>query len=204
VALAYQGVQWALRERVKNLTCLYGVGALTQRPDLSQDALLQGAAELLPPSWQYPEITGASITLHGRAYRTAGFRESPFRQSTPLVVDGEVSGLVEVVYTEERPLSDEGPFLAEERALIDAVAELLGASLTRRRTRWALGERVKEMTCLYGIATLAQKPFGPASCSRASRNSFPPRGTTPRRPRPASLWTATSARRRASGPRDSA
>jgi signal transduction histidine kinase len=161
VALTHQETQWALRERVKELTCLYGIARLTQRPDMSQDALLQGAVELLPPGWQYPEITAASIRLHGRSFRTGGFREGPFRQSSPLIVDGEARGQVEVVYTEGRPIADEGPFLKEERDLIDAVAELLGAALTRRRTRWELGERVKELTCLYGIATLAQRPFTP-------------------------------------------
>ncbi len=48
-------------------------------------------------------------------------------------VQGETVGEVEVFYREERPPSDEGPFLKEERKLIDTVAERLGQLLLQRR-----------------------------------------------------------------------
>jgi signal transduction histidine kinase len=48
------------------------------------------------------------------------------------MVSGEWRGVVEVVYTEERPELDEGPFLREERNLIDAVAREVGIIIKRR------------------------------------------------------------------------
>ena len=57
----------ALRERVKELTCLYGIAQIAGQPGASLNEILQGIAELLPPAWQYPEITFAKITFDGES-----------------------------------------------------------------------------------------------------------------------------------------
>jgi signal transduction histidine kinase len=157
VALAHRDAQWALRERIKELTCLYGVSRLLQHPTLTLDEVLRRTVELLPPGWQHPELTSARILLDGRYFATPGFEETPQRQSAAIVVNGEPRGVVEVVCREPGPESDGGPFLEEERHLLEAVAEALGTALARRAGRAALRERVKELTCLYGISRLAQR-----------------------------------------------
>ena len=158
VALAHQSAQWALRERVKELTCLYGAAKVAQRPGIPLDDLLQETVNLLPAGWQYPEITGARITYGSKVVQSPAFQDSPQIQSAQIMMDGKPRGLVEVVYTQEKPDLHEGPFLAEERRLIDAVAETLGGALAYREAQSALKERVKELTCVYGIARLAQRP----------------------------------------------
>lgn len=55
VALANQQAQAALRERVKELTCLYSIAQVVERQGLSLEGILQGIVELLPPARQYPE-----------------------------------------------------------------------------------------------------------------------------------------------------
>ncbi len=155
VALAHQGAQWALRERVKELTCLYSIERLASRPRIQLEEILPEIVGLLPPGWQYPEITTARITLNNRTFATAGFKESPFKQSAEILVDGEPRGVVEVFYVELMPAIDEGPFLKEERNLINAVAETIGRMAAHHQAEWALRERVKELTCLYGIADVA-------------------------------------------------
>jgi signal transduction histidine kinase len=158
LTLAHQRAQWALRERVKELTCLYGVAKATQNPARPVDDLLRDIVELLPPGWQYPEITSARITLDGRSFTTSGFGECPWKQSADILVNGVCRGSIDVVYSTEMPAIDEGPFLREERNLIDAVAETLGIALAYRAAQWALRERLKELTCLHAIAALAQQP----------------------------------------------
>ncbi len=44
----------ALTERVKELTCLYGIAPIARQPDISLEEIIQGIVELLPPAWQYP------------------------------------------------------------------------------------------------------------------------------------------------------
>ena len=155
VALAHQKAQWALRERIKELTCLYGIDKVAGRPDILLDEYLGEIAELLPPGWQYPNIASARIILDGRSFVTSGFKASSHRQSTEISIDDKLRGTVEVFYSEKMPEIDEGPFLKEERNLINAVAETIGRQVAHHEAQWALRERVKELTCLYGIAKVA-------------------------------------------------
>ncbi len=121
----------ALRERIKELGCLYGISQLAEQCIDSLPDLLRGIVRLLPPSWQYPDICQAQITLHDERYQTEGFSQSPWTQSAPIRVRGGQAGTVEVVYLERRPFLSEGPFLREERDLIDAIAERVGKMVDR-------------------------------------------------------------------------
>jgi PAS domain S-box-containing protein len=121
-----QALTHALGERVKELSCLYSISKLIMTPDISLDEILQGTVNLIPPSWQYPEITCARIVLHDRDFRTENYQKSQWGQTANIFVHGESGGFVEVCYLEEKPEIAEGPFLAEERHLIDAIAERLG------------------------------------------------------------------------------
>jgi len=100
----------ALRERVKELTCLYGIAQIAARPGASLEEVLQGVVELLPPAWQYSDIAAARIVLEGVHYRTAAFCEGVQKQTADIIVDNVRRGIVEIVYLEEKPPADEGPF----------------------------------------------------------------------------------------------
>jgi len=150
--------QNALRERVKELTCLYGLAQLAAAPDTPLEEILPGVVELLPPAWQYPEIAAGRIILDGRLYVTANFKEGGCAQSADIVVDGRRRGGVEVVYLEERPAMDEGPFLKEERSLITAVARQIGLLVERRqadRDKARLREQLRHADRLATIGQLA-------------------------------------------------
>ena len=127
-----------LGERVKELDCLYAIARFKEESGAAVEELMQHVAEIIPSSWQYPEITCARIVLEGREYRSVDFREAIWKQSSDLVLDGERVGAVEVHYSEERPGRDEGPFLSEERDLIEAIAGELGRYLLRVRAEEAL------------------------------------------------------------------
>jgi len=118
-------------ERVKELNCLYGIANLVEQQDISLEEILQGIMDLIPPSWQYPEITCARVIIHGTELRTKKFRETIWKQSSDIKVRGEQSGVLEVYYLKENPEIDEGPFLKEERNLINAIAGLTGRIVER-------------------------------------------------------------------------
>jgi two-component system NtrC family sensor kinase len=158
VALAYRNTQVALRERVKELTCLYGIARLVERPGISVDEIMQGIVNLLPPGWLYPDIASARIILDGRQYSTPDFREDRQRQTADIVVNGERRGVVEVAYAEERPELDEGPFLKEERSLIDTIAREVAVIIERRQAeeeRFKLQDQLRHADRLATIGQLA-------------------------------------------------
>jgi signal transduction histidine kinase len=162
LAVANRRAQWALRERVKELTCLYGIARVAQRPGLSLKESLQGIAELLPPAWQYPEIASARILLEGRSYCTSGFQEGRHRQTADITVSGVRRGVVEVIYAQDKPEFAEGPFLKEEQSLIDTVAREVALILERREAEDYQSKLQDQLRHADRLATIGQLAAGVA------------------------------------------
>ena len=123
---------WSLSERVKELNCLYGISRLAENGNASLDSVLQGVVNVIPPAWQYPEDTCARIKLKKRQFETANFKETPWKQTQYIRINGKRSGTLEVCYLKKKPESDEGPFLKEERYLLDGIAERVGHIVERK------------------------------------------------------------------------
>jgi PAS domain S-box-containing protein len=132
-----------LGKRVKELNCLYGISRLGQRGRLSLGEMLQGVVDLIPSAWQYPEITCARIILKDKEFRTNNFNETIWKLASDIIVHDEPSGTLEVFYLGEKPQSDEGPFLREERSLINAIAERLGRITERKQAEEAVQKSEK-------------------------------------------------------------
>jgi len=116
-----------LPERVKEIGCLYSViGLLGNKKYTSDEEKIHDIVKLIPNGWQYPEDTCVQIILEGKEYRTDNFKETPWRQTSEILVNGEPKGILAVSYLQEKPAKDEGPFYMEERTLIDVIAKFLG------------------------------------------------------------------------------
>ncbi len=133
-----------LSERIKELNCLYGISRLVEERNTSVDEILQAVVNLIPPSWQYPEATCARIKIRNRQIQTANFRETAWKQAEEVIVSGKKYGVIEVYYLEEKPDSDEGPFLKEERNLIHVVAERLGHIIEHKSAEQSLQSLYEE------------------------------------------------------------
>ncbi len=127
----------ALQERAKELNCLYRVGELLSQMDQPLNETFKNIVEVLPHGWQYPHDCQAKITFEKQVVQSPDYVLTPWIQKAPIVVQGEVLGSVGVSYKSELPRSDEGPFLKEERKLIDTIAERISSALTQRRLRAA-------------------------------------------------------------------
>jgi len=127
-----------LDERVKELNCFFDLSTLVEKKGTLLEDIYQGAVELLSRSLQYPEITCARIGMEGKKFRTGNFKETIWKLTIDIIVHGKPDGVLEICYLEERPECDEGLFLKEERALIDAVAERLGKITERKRAEEAV------------------------------------------------------------------
>ena len=143
-----------LGERVRELNCLYGISALRDKEGVTFDRLLQDIADFVPAGWQYPEIACCRIVLEGKAYESKGFKETPWKQTGEIKAFRSPLGRVEVYYKEARPEIDEGPFLKEERKLLDAITERLGRIVERQWAEEAVRESEEEHRTLF--ETMAQ------------------------------------------------
>ncbi len=124
-----------LGERIKELDTLHRTARLLQDDICPVSELLTELVNLLPQAWQYPETTSARITIGDIEVRTEGFHTSPWMQQSQFITRNGVRGLIEVYYNDERPAAAEGPFLAEERELINSLAEMLRMYLQHRQAR---------------------------------------------------------------------
>jgi predicted nucleotidyltransferase len=132
-----------LKERVKELDCLYGLTDIVKDRNLKKDEALKRITELIPPAWQYPEITCSRITIDGKKFESKNFKETKWSQVSNIFLEDKKIGVLEVYYTKEKPLLDEGPFLIEERRLIDAISDLIGKYIGETRIKEVLTKSKK-------------------------------------------------------------
>ncbi len=152
-----------LEERVKELNCLYAVSNILQDSAEPPAELFPKIVEMVILAYQYREVTAARLVLDNREFRTDRFRESMWKQSCPISVHGDEVGLLEVCYLEERPESDEGPFLEEERNLINSIGDQLGQFLEHKRAEEALREseeRYRSVVSSMGEGVVLQDRTG--------------------------------------------
>jgi DNA-binding CsgD family transcriptional regulator len=140
-----QKVERALKERIKELNCLYGISQLAERNKTSLEQLLGDLIGFLPYSWQYPEIARARILFQGKTYISDGFDITNWRQAAQIYMFHEAVGEVAIFYTGECPPADEGPFLKEERALLDAVADQIGTIAARMNAEIELKDTNRQL-----------------------------------------------------------
>jgi len=128
-----------LQERVKELNCLYSISHLVEA-EKSISEIMQETADLIPGAWQHPEVTACRITLDGVRYLSGNECGTSCEEcshpcmSQPVMVNGSPAGEVRVCYTAEMPAADEGPFLQQERELINDIADRLGMIVGYKRT----------------------------------------------------------------------
>jgi len=135
----------ALQERIKELNCLYGMARLAEQNHNSMDDFLKNLADFLPLSWRYSEIACAFINFEGKTFESKHYRRTQWRQSSEILVNSRPAGDVSIIYLEERPHADEGPFLKEERTLLNSVAEHIGEIAIRLMAEQALQENNKQL-----------------------------------------------------------
>ena len=116
-----------LQERVKELTALHRTARLLQDGGRPSCEVVKEVVGLLPAAWQYPDVTEARIRFEDISEATPGFRPTRWMQTARFMSQGPDAGIIEVAYLEERPPEAEGPFLAEERDLIESLADMLGS-----------------------------------------------------------------------------
>jgi predicted nucleotidyltransferase len=131
---------WFLSERAKELSCLYKIEGLLNKPDTNLDEICKGVIEAIPPGWQYPDICVAKISLEGHTCRSPNFKETPWIQFADIKVQDQQIGRLSIYYTAEMPHMDDGPFLKEETKLLGTIVERLGHYILYARMKQVFQE----------------------------------------------------------------
>ncbi len=129
-----------LAERVDELSTLRRISVLLQDGDRPIEAVFQAVVEALPAAMRHADVAAARLFVGGHAALTANWRDSAWIMG--VAVGGAAgAGKLEVAYLAERPAAFDGPFLADERGMLETVAEMLTNHLERRRAEASLRAR---------------------------------------------------------------
>ncbi len=113
------------KERLKELNCINKTTEIIKQ-SLGIDETLIKICKILSEAYQYPESTLCQIIFDDKKYSTDIFFITPWVQKAEFYTADNKRGEITVVYTKEFPKeSEEGPFLKEERDLINNIATLI-------------------------------------------------------------------------------
>lgn len=122
-----------LRERIKELGCLYAVARIAQTQELGLEPMLVAVVRTIPQGWQWPDELWVSLELDGRSYG-AEHPEGPALQQS-ILIDGESRGTLRVGYPPARNHGTTPLFLPEEELLLEKLAAEVATIVERQEKR---------------------------------------------------------------------
>lgn len=134
-----------LGERVKELSCLYNISSILNESSQSLEITYRKILNVIIPSYQFPEITASRMVVDGSEYTSDNYRRTKWKQTSPVNIGRKKTGEIEVVYLKKRPDIYEGPFLKEERHLLNSIAQLISQFIERRKAESELTESREQL-----------------------------------------------------------
>ena len=124
-----------LKERRKELNCLYQVEELLHNEQATLEELFKAIIDVIPSGWQFPEAAQVEIQCQGQTYKSSHYVETPRQQCAEIKVQDQVEGKVIVSYRREVSRTGDSYFLKEESQLIKAIAERISHILLHRELK---------------------------------------------------------------------
>ncbi len=163
-------METAVRERVKELTCLFAVSRLLQDNSAGEETLCRQIVELLVPAMQFPDLTVPVIEIGEQRYSLDGHNNPPASHTqltSDICINAQNVGRLSVFYTEEKPF-----IFPEEQELLDNIARMLGLWLERKQAATELrasterfqqlAENIHEVFWMYDMAEAKLVYISPA------------------------------------------
>ena len=144
----------ALRERNKEISCIFQLSELVQKHELSLEELFRRFVLLIPAAFQNPSITSARISFNKTHYQSEPFVETPFKLANPFLFYGEPVGSLEVYVLEQDHQEQSRWFLESEKHLINSLSERLGHIAERKDSERKVFDSERKFRALF--ETMAQ------------------------------------------------
>jgi Phosphoenolpyruvate synthase/pyruvate phosphate dikinase len=122
------------QERLKELACINQTTYILKEGKPIEETLQQ-ITLLLPAAWQYPEYTNARIKFLDKTFETPEFQETTWKMIQEFNTIDNENGTIEIFYNKEFSIENEGPFLKEERDLIQNIASLITGYINSYKAR---------------------------------------------------------------------
>ena len=127
-----------LVEREKELNCLYSIEKLLIKDNEALEDIIQELIQAIPPGWQYPHLCKCRLRYEDIIFKSEGFTEKAFAISSKIVVDENICGKIEIIYTKNNKPTKNIHFLPEEQILLNTIAGTFGRTIFRRKLKSTL------------------------------------------------------------------
>lgn len=143
-----QKLEYDLKERIKELECLYIISSQIESGK-SLGQILENTAANLIKGFQYPEMACATIALDQAQY-TPGMvpcKETKTSLQSDIVVNGKARGFVRIGYLQA------GDFLEEEKKLIKEISHMISKAIEKHELQLELKKYVGNLKDLVKAKT---------------------------------------------------
>jgi len=137
-------MQAEANERLKELAAINQTTQILNEGKSIEETLSR-IVDILPPAWQYPEYTASRIVFGDMELTSRNFMPSSWVQRQSFETIDGITGTIEVFYLREFPELDEGPFMKEERHLINNLAGLITGYLNSVKGKTLLRKERKKL-----------------------------------------------------------
>ncbi len=161
IAIVFRNTQFALNERVKELSCLHGISQLVNDYRLSKEDKFQRIAEMIPPAFQYPELTSCKLLIDGKLYESGNSSRLIHTMESMLIYEGKSFGKITVMLGKGSK-SELVEFLPEEQALLDSISRAISTLVARTRFERERKELEEQLHHADRLATIGQLAAGVA------------------------------------------
>ncbi len=138
----------SLRERVKELTAMYGVAKLVSASQDMRDVLDKVDSYIIP-GMQFPEITQVKVNFQGETFVSETFAETSWKLSEKITLNGKQRGNLDVFYTQFPSSMNGDPFLKEEHDMVAGLAHLLSVAGERLQAEEKIIQSREQLRNLY-------------------------------------------------------
>lgn len=120
-----------LAERVKELQCLYAIMNRIQNSREENDPFYQEIVDLIPPGFQYPKLTSATLFISEKRYRSGNDRPEDLVLSIPITCKEKEVGTLSVYFDRFKENNLQPRLLEEEKVMAASIADLIRGFLDR-------------------------------------------------------------------------
>jgi len=148
-------LEFDLGERVKELECHNQMAKIMSDNTLTYEEVCEQIVKLIPPGWQFPNITEACIKINGATFQTANFRETNYMLHQDIIIQGKVSGFVKVSLPNDKLPTAKHIFLSEESDLLFNIAERIGNFVEKKRNYQRIIESEEKYSKIFQTSPYA-------------------------------------------------
>jgi hypothetical protein len=142
-------------EREKELKSINRTTEILKKSN-SLEELLQDVCSSLPEAMQFPRYTVSRVNYEGKSFVSKNFRTTPWVLQQEFDTPDNQRGSIEIYYLKKFPDADEGPFLTEERSLINNLSALISGTASKLALKKLLLRNTERLKELKGINTTSE------------------------------------------------